>query len=113
MSNTIDYQLIGKRVRAFRKNANLTQTQLADILNYTPGYISQIERGLTRPNLDTLSIICTALNCDVAALIRQTNKIADYMMPDFQVLLEKLTPQERKRWYAMLAAYIEQRDKEI
>lgn len=112
MTNNIDYQLIGKRLKTYRRNANLTQEKLAEILNYSSGYISQIERGLTRPNLDTLALICNVLNCDISMVIAQTNQTVEYMLPDFQILLEQLNPKERRTWHAMLAAYIAQRNKD-
>lgn len=112
MTNNIDYQLIGKRLKNYRKKANLTQEKLAEILNYSSGYISQIERGLTRPNLDTLAMICNVLNCDISTVISQTNQTQDYMIPDFQILFEQLNPKERRTWHAMLTAYIMQRNRD-
>lgn len=112
MTNNIDYQLIGKRLKSYRRKAGLTQEKLAEILSYSPGYISQIERGLTRPNLDTLAMICSVLDCDISVLLAQTNQTQDYMIPDFQLLLEQLNPKERRSWHAMLNAYIVQRNKD-
>lgn len=112
MNNTIDYQLIGKRIKQYRKDANLTQEKLAEQLNYSTGYISQIERGLTRPNLDTIAIICNALGCDISTLLKHTNNTQDYMIPDFQILVEQLDSKERRLWHAMLTSYILQRNKD-
>lgn len=112
MLNNIDYQLIGIRLKSYRQDAGLTQEKLAEILSYSPGYISQIERGLTRPNIDTLAMICNVLDCDISTLLAQTNQTRDYILPDFQVLLEQLDPRERRSWLAMLSAYITQRNKD-
>lgn len=112
MSNNIDYQLIGKRLKSYRREVGMTQERLAEILNYSPGYISQIERGLTRPNIDTLAMICNVLDCDISTVISQTNQTPEYMMPDFQILLEQLNPRERRSWHAMMTAYISQRNKD-
>ena len=68
----IDYKLIGKRIAAERKKAGLTQEKLSEKLLVTVGYISQIERGITRVNLDTLAQISTILQCDIAYLITGT-----------------------------------------
>lgn len=67
-----DYKLIGGRIKAKRKAAGKTQEQLAEKLSVSVGYISQIERGVTKINLDTLSEICAVLNCDMSFFITGT-----------------------------------------
>ena len=39
------------------------------MINVTVGYISQIERCITKPNLDMLSEIGRALDCDIGYFI--------------------------------------------
>lgn len=68
----IDYQLIGGRIKSFRKSLGKTQEELAEYLCVSVGYISQIERGVTKINLDTLSRISVFLNCDITDLISST-----------------------------------------
>lgn len=65
---SINYKLIGERIKNKRKEARLTQEQLAERLSVTVGYVSQIERGITKPNLEMLSEICILLNCDIPFL---------------------------------------------
>ena len=62
---SIDYSVIGKRIQEIRKKCGLTQERLAEKLNVSVGYISQLERGITRVNLDTLSNISSELDCDI------------------------------------------------
>jgi transcriptional regulator with XRE-family HTH domain len=47
-------ELIGKRVRQFRKEIGLTVEELAKRAGVSQSMISQIERGQTNPSLDTL-----------------------------------------------------------
>lgn len=61
----IDYKLIGRRIQQIRKEKGLTQDNLSEKINVTVGYISQIERGITKINLDTLAQIATILECDI------------------------------------------------
>lgn len=66
---SVDYKLIGGRIQQRRKALKLTQEQLAETLQVTVGYVSQIERGITKPNLDMLSAVCAALDLDLGALL--------------------------------------------
>lgn len=69
---SVDYKLIGGRIKAKRKAAGKTQEQLAEKMSVTVGYVSQLERGVTKISLDTLSEICKILGCDMAFLITGT-----------------------------------------
>lgn len=68
----IDFKLIGKRIQKERKKAKITQEELAERIDVSVGYVSQIERGFTKVNLNMLSQICTELNCDIAYIITGT-----------------------------------------
>lgn len=61
----IDYKDIGERVRLERKRNRLTQQELAEIVNQTPTNISHIERGATKPGLQTLVDLANALGVTV------------------------------------------------
>lgn len=64
----VDYVLIGMRIKQKRKEKQLTQEQLAEAVEVSVGYISQIERGITRANLEMLSAICSELDCSLSYL---------------------------------------------
>ena len=53
----IDYKLIGKRIKKQRKEKNMTQEILSEKIDVTVGYVSQIERGFCKVNLDILKIV--------------------------------------------------------
>ena len=52
---SIDYKLIGKRIKTKRQHIGLTQEKMAEHLLVSVGYVSQIERGISKPNLEMLS----------------------------------------------------------
>src|SRR6476619_6787816 len=56
---------LGERVRALRVSAGLTQSQLAGE-RFSKEYISQIERGKTRPTDSTVSWLAERLGVDPA-----------------------------------------------
>lgn len=56
-------QRIGKRIKELRKQAGLTQEELAGQVHIDPQHMSRLERGKYFPSLETLELI--AQNLDV------------------------------------------------
>ena len=54
---------LGQRLRTLRVNAGLTQTDLAGD-RFSKEYVSQIERGKTRPTQETIEWLAERLNVD-------------------------------------------------
>ena len=63
---------VGKRIRFARKNANLSQEQLAEKLNISPTYMSDIENGKTNVGLKIFMDITESLQVSADWLL-QTN----------------------------------------
>jgi transcriptional regulator with XRE-family HTH domain len=63
----IDYVAIGKKIREIRKHRNLSQQQLAQMVNVGTTHISHIESGSTIPSLKTFIaiIVCLDASADV------------------------------------------------
>ena len=53
---------IGKRIRSFREQANLSQKELASRIGVSNARLSNWEQGLNRPDADTIPAICEALS---------------------------------------------------
>ena len=68
---------IGSQVKRYRKQMELTVTQLAGHAGLSPGMLSKIENGNTSPSLATLRALSTALNVPVTALFRQFEEQRD------------------------------------
>ena len=49
-------QTIGKRLAEIRKSKKLKQTELAEMLNVSQQVISNIERGVTAPDIEQLKL---------------------------------------------------------
>ncbi|MFA6800626.1 MAG: cupin domain-containing protein [Acholeplasmataceae bacterium] len=56
---------IGKKIRALRLGNDLTQEELANRLELTKGYISQLENNLTSPSMQTFFSLLEVLGTDV------------------------------------------------
>ena len=67
------YDIVRKNIRRYRKLANLTQQQLADAIDVSMHYISQIESA--NPNkyftLVVIGRIADALNIDIKLLFEK------------------------------------------
>ena len=61
---------IGERIHDLRRSFDLTQEELAHRSNLTKGFISQLERDLTSPSLESLMGILRALDTDIVEFFR-------------------------------------------
>lgn len=68
---------IGRQVRRFRKQLDLTVTELSARSDLSPGMLSKIENGNISPSLATLRALSAALNVPVTALFRQFEEQRD------------------------------------
>ena len=91
-----DYSLIGERIKFWRQQRSLTQEQLAEMVELTPGFISLIETGKKRVSLETLLSVCRALNVTTNDLLvgNQIRQESDYNT-EFSELTVKLNDSER------------------
>lgn len=58
----------GEKILFLRKNANLTQDELAFKVNISPSYLSAIERGVTDTTISTAKRLAKALNINLTKL---------------------------------------------
>lgn len=61
---------MGARIRALRKEANMTLAQLSDASGLSVSYLSQIERDISHPSIRALSDIAKVLNVSMAWLFQ-------------------------------------------
>ncbi len=94
----MDLKAVGQRIKAAREAKNLTQEELAALVNLSTTHVSVIERGLKVTKLDTFVAIANALDVSADALLIDvvihsvtgvTNELSD--------MIEKLPKDEQKR----------------
>mgnify|MGYP000055246245 CR=1 FL=1 len=61
---------VGERIHDLRMSYGLTQEELADRSNLTKGFISQLERDLSSPSLESLVGILRALDTDIVSFFK-------------------------------------------
>jgi transcriptional regulator with XRE-family HTH domain len=71
-------ELIGQRIREYRKKKNLTQKEVAEEAGLHFSYIAHIELGSKICSLKSLEKIANALNVSTHLLMEQTEKISGY-----------------------------------
>lgn len=62
-------KLLGEKLVILRKRKGLTQFDLSVIIEMSPGYVGDIERGALNPTLETLLKIMMAVGCHPGELI--------------------------------------------
>jgi len=62
---------VGDRLRAIRRNRQMTIDQLAQATGLSKGFISRVERDQTSPSVSTLVQLCDVLNVQVGDLFHE------------------------------------------
>lgn len=97
--------VIGESIRNLRQKMGLTQDELAQRSELTKGFISQLERDLTSPSIDTLSNVLGALGTSLSEFFNQEKneqiifKKEDYFEGSYEKLglkMEWIVPNAQK-----------------
>lgn len=96
--------LIGKAIAKYRKQANLSQEQLAEALGIGYEAVSRMERGVVIPTVDRLIEIAEIVGCPVTELLNQSSSRPTDEVVHLHQLLSSLSV-ENKLW---LMAQVEQ-----
>ena len=103
--NTIE-KAIGKNIKRLRKAKGMTQSQLAEILDISTNYLSDIERGISFPRIEKLVAVINILGCSAddmfADVIDSGYKVKASRLSD---QIEKLSPEDREKAFAVLEAF--------
>ena len=113
MRMSVDYQAIGRRIKYRRRQLGHTQDNLAEALSVSVGYVSQIERGIARVNLDTLSEVAAYLKCDLSELV--TGVIpshGSYLKTEMEAIYDGMNPRQRRTLLAIARFLNEEADSE-
>lgn len=80
MPKTPDQKKFNESLRERRESQELTQEELADLINKSTATVSRWEKGTTEPNASDLLLLCQALGCSADYLLcletssKKTNK---------------------------------------
>ena len=88
---------IGNIIREKRKELNLTQAQLAEIIGSDEYYISTIETGKRKPGRKFLIALSNSLSIPIDSLLGiDSNVVLHEKVSDLEKKLQKLKPTDRE-----------------
>jgi transcriptional regulator with XRE-family HTH domain len=64
-------RIVGEKIRAYRKQAQVSQERLAEAASLNPKYVSEVECGNVNISLDALVRIAKALEIRVRDLVKE------------------------------------------
>jgi transcriptional regulator with XRE-family HTH domain len=102
-------KLFGKRLRAVRKAAQITQEVAAERAHLNPKYLGEIERGEKRPSFEAILALGTALNVSPAALFQFDKEEMNekVLRKKIDVLLQKSDSEQLQQVYRLFKAFLE------
>jgi transcriptional regulator with XRE-family HTH domain len=104
----MNQKAIGRRVKAAREKKQLTQEQLAELVDLSTMHISVIERGVKLPKLETLINIANVLDVSADVLLQDViNNRAEFFSSEASALINKLPQEDQRRVLAALRSFIE------
>ena len=65
----MNYESLGGKIKELRISMDLTQAQVAEALNVTPGYISNVENNRTAMSLRILIYYAKSMNITLDSLV--------------------------------------------
>ena len=92
----LKYQ-IGANISGYRKDAGLTQANLAEKLNYSDKAVSKWERGESMPDVLTLVQLAELFDTSVDELLRDPNEIPEHIPGRIEQVMETAVEKTLKR----------------
>jgi transcriptional regulator with XRE-family HTH domain len=103
---------LGHRIRARRKELGLSLRELEERVGLTASFLSQVERDLTSPSIESLNKISQALEVPIfyfllepdarCPVVRQDKRVR-LNLPDSNLTYQLLTPDRDRKMEAFLA----------
>lgn len=96
---------IGERIRAARENNKITQEQLAEQIEVSPQYISDLERGVVGISLATLKKACLAMHISSDSIL--FGSPSDGLEAEIIEMLRSLEPTQARLLRDIIEKYVE------
>jgi transcriptional regulator with XRE-family HTH domain len=99
-------KLFGRRLRAVRKAARITQERIAEQAQINPKYLGELERGEKKPSFDALVALAKALRVTPATffLFDREERDAKVLRRKIETLLDDCTADELNQVYRVAKA---------
>jgi len=95
----IDYEQIGKRIQKARNAQGLTQESLSEKIQVSANYLSKVEGGHEKPNLELLGRISVAANVSLSTLLTGVAEERRYLGNDIADIPASCSPEKTRLIY--------------
>lgn len=107
------FEKIGKRIKAARKRAGLTQEELSGKISAGPTHISNIENGKKPFSVELLVEICNALEVSPNELLGDCiNIITPEMAKEYADVIGDMNPEHLRVALSLTRTYMEETTKQ-
>ena len=98
----LDFKLIGKRIKEERLKKELSQIQLAELMDISVAYLSRIEIGKTEVSLKRLMEICNILGIASSKILEGSiSDESNYLNKEFKEILSECDTKKKNLIYNM------------
>lgn len=105
----LDYTVIGQRIKQARLAKNLTQEDLAEQIDISVAFLSRVERGNAKINLNRLNQLCDLLEISEGDILTGVGSTSNaYLDKEFSDLLSSCPPDKLKLIYEIAKVIINQ-----
>ena len=99
----MDFSNIGKRLQETRMQNKISQKEMAEKLDISISYISQLEKGKVNTEFENFVKICDFLNVSIYEVLNEKNEnIIRYMDKELYELIIKCSIKKQKFIYNMV-----------
>lgn len=93
---TINYELLGRRIKTKRLEKGLTQEGLAELIQSSRSHIGRIETGIDGISLEMIVTIANGLGCSANDLLKDSLTSLEDKITKADTILSDCTPEENK-----------------
>lgn len=106
---SLDYSIIGERLKKARIEKGYTQEQLAEKIDISVAFLSRVERGNSKINLNRLNQICDLLDISEGDVLSGTGSTSNhYLNEEFSIFLKDCPPDKLKLIYDIAKVIIKE-----
>lgn len=107
---SLDYSIIGERLKKARIEKGYTQEQLAEKIDVSVAFLSRVERGNSKVNLNRLNQLCDLLEISEGDILTGVGSTSNnYLNEEFSVLLKGCPPDKLKLIYDIAKVIINEK----
>ena len=101
-----DFGAIGNKRLAIRKQAGLTQNEVAELAGLSDRTYADIERGTVNMRIETILRICKALRITPDDILTEENVVLSERQAELLEILNACTPHQQETALQLLSVYL-------